>query len=232
MKKKSLIATISHNNLEFLKKLIIESDLIDESDLLIIDDASEYDIFEELTEFKKIKCISNEKELGVGACLSTSINYFNNFEYDYLVFLDSNSTSSLSDYSNILSNLEYGYDLVSCSRILENFDYDKLDQHAIEITETISQNLNSIIEDTITDPLSFNKGISKELAKKIQITENNSNSMLQLFIQSHYYGCTVIEIPSESAHGFGSELSEEDLIKEALNVLETEKYLYNKGTIN
>jgi len=232
MEKNFLITTISNNNIEFIKDIISKSELIENSEILIIDDESDYDIIEELHEFGKVKCIKNEKKLGIGGCLNTAINYFKNFDYDYLILLNCNSKESISDFSCISSNLEYGYDLVSCSRILENFNYDKMDPETIEITEGISETLNNVISETVTDPLSFNKGISRELATKLDITENNSNAMLQLFIQANYFGSTMIEIPSESELSLGEELIEDGLLQDYYNVIESEKYLYNKGTLN
>ncbi len=232
MKKKYLLAIISEDNIDHIKKIIAEVELIEEADLLIIDEESNYDIFGELAEFKKVICIYNEKKWGNGGCLYLAINYFNNFDYEFLVIMDSSSKSIISDFENISSNLSYGYDLVTCSRILENFDHETIAPEIIEISEIINERLNSILTEPITDPFSFNKGMSRRLIKEVEITENNSNAMLQLFIQANYYGFQFIEIPGEFTENFGIELNEENLVHESLTLMETENYLYNKGQLN
>ena len=48
--KKHLICIISDNNIEFVKKAIPEIQNVDDADLLIIDDGSDYDIIDEIKE--------------------------------------------------------------------------------------------------------------------------------------------------------------------------------------
>ena len=67
----------------------------------------------------------------------------------------------------------------------------------------------------------------------MDLTAEDHGIFLQLFVQSSYFGYNVIEIPSESDSLFGEELNLYDNPLESfIAVIETEKYLYNKGSIN
>ncbi|HNX24235.1 MAG TPA: hypothetical protein PKG60_09305 [Spirochaetota bacterium] len=233
MEKSILITIISDNNLEFIKSAILEIQNFDKVDLLIIDDGSEYDILEEIKEFKFVKSIIHDEGLGFGACLASAINFARDLEYKYLITLNPEETGFVKDIPNIINDLDYGYDIVTCSRILENSDYSKIDENIIKFFDELTDYLNKVTELNLTDPLSLNKGYNISATKDMDLTAEDHGILLQLFVQSSYFGYNVIEIPSEADSLFGEELNLYDNPLETfIAIIETEKYLYNKGSIN
>lgn len=233
MEKSILITVISNNNLEFIKSAILEIQNFDKVDLLIIDDGSEYDILDEIKEFKFVKSIIHDEGLGFGACFASAVNFARDLEYKYLITLNPEETGFVKDIPNIINNLDYGYDIVTCSRILENSNYSKIDGNIITFFDELTDYLNKVTELNLTDPLSQNKGYNVSTTKDMDLTAEDHGIFLQLFVQSSYFGYNVIEIPSESDSLFGEELNLYDNPLESfIAVIETEKYLYNKGSIN
>lgn len=231
--KNQLICIISENNLEFIKKAIIEIQNVDDADLLIIDDGSDYDIVEEISDYKFARCIIHENPLGYGTCIDAAFTYSRDMGYKFLITLDPSTSGMVKDIPLIMDNLKYGYEIVTCSRILENYEYEKIDKNLIEIYEIISGEMNSASDLNITDPLSTNKGYNLESLKEIELTDSGHGVLLQIFIQGGYFGYSIIEIPSEAGCIPGNELYEyENPLQIFHAIIETEKYLYNKGTIN
>jgi hypothetical protein len=228
-----LITIISNNNLEYVIKAILEIQNFDKVDLLIIDDGSDFDILDEIKEFKSVKCIIHDEFTGYGSCLASAFIFARDFSYNYLITLNPEEAGFVKDIPNIINNLDYGYDIITCSRILENSDYTKISENIIELYEKLSNYLKSIIDIDITDPLSPNKGFNMTNIKDIDLTDDSHGALLQIFVQSSYYGHNIIEIPSESGSSFGKELEiYEDPLDTFFIIIETEKYLYNKGSIN
>ncbi|HPJ33266.1 MAG TPA: glycosyltransferase [Spirochaetota bacterium] len=228
-----LICIISDNNIEFIKKAIPEIQNVDDVDLLIVDDGSEYDIIEEISDYKFAKCIIHEAPLGYGTSIDSAFCFAKDMGYKYLITLDPSTQGMIKDVPLIMNNLKYGYDMVTCSRMLENFNLDKNNRELIEVYEVIAAELNSVTGLDITDPLSSNKGYNMESLKEIELTDSGHGALLQLFVQSVYFAGTIIEVPSEAELPLGVELYEYDNpLEEFHAIIETEKYLYNKGTIN
>jgi glycosyltransferase involved in cell wall biosynthesis len=233
MEKSTLVTIISNNNLEFIKSAILEIQNFGKLELLIIDDGSDYDILEEIKDFKFVKSIMHDESLGYGACLSTAIAFARDLGYNYLITLNPEESGFVKDIPNIINNLDYGYDIVTCSRILENSDYSKIDETVINFFDDLTGYLNKVTELDMTDPLSEIKGYNITSTQDIDLTVEDHAVLLQLFVQSSYFGYSIIEIPSESGSSFGKELDLYDNPLETfIAVIETEKYLYNKGSIN
>ena len=233
MEKKILISIISNNNLEYIKNAILGIQNFDKVDLLVIDDGSDYDILELLSNFKSVKSIIHDEGLGFGACIASAFAFARDLDYDYLITLNPEETGSIKDIPAIIDNLDYGYDIVTCSRILENSDYSKIDERILAFFNELTDYHNKVTEMNLTDPLSENKGYNINNTKDIDITVEDHGVLLQLFVQSSYFGYNIIEIPSESGSTFGRELELYDNpIEIFIAVIETEKYLYNKGSIN
>jgi len=233
MNKKILTAIISQNNLEYIKNAVLEIQNFDVTDILVIDEASGYNIIDELKEFNSIKVFLHDEELGYGACLASVFSYARDFDYGHLITLDINDPKFIKDLPNIITNLNYGYDIVTCSRFLENYDYAGIDENISIFFERLANCLNDVIEYNLTDPLSENKGYNIESTKDVDITLDDHGVLLQIFIQSSYFGYNIIEIPSESKLLPVKELdSEYYSLEEFMAIIETEKYLYNKGSVN
>ena len=63
--KKHLICIISDNNIEFVKA-IPEIQNVDDADLLIIDDGSDYDVMDGISDYQFSKMLIHEMPLGYG----------------------------------------------------------------------------------------------------------------------------------------------------------------------
>ncbi len=233
MEKKILISVISYNNLEFIKKAILEIQNFEKIDLLIIDDGSDYEIIEAIKEYKFVKSIIHEETLGYGACLATAFNFARDLEYNYLITLNPEEKGFIKDIPNIINNLDYDYDIVTCSRILENYNNNEFDNDTLSFFNDLADYLNNVTELDLTDPLTENKGYNIESTKDVDLTAEDHGVLLQLFIQGVYFGYNIIEIPSESGSSFGKELIlYENPLESFLATIETERYLYGKGSIN
>jgi hypothetical protein len=233
MNKKILAAFISYNNIEYIKNAVLAIQNFDDTDILIIDEASDYDIADELKEFNSIKVLIHAEQLGYGACFAPVFSYARDFNYRYLITLDINDPKFIKDLPNIITNLNYGYDIVTCSRFLENYDYAKIDGNVLIFFDRLTNYLNDVIEYNLTDPLSKNKGYNIESTKDIDITLDDLGVLLQIFIQSSYFGYNIIEIPSESNSLSVKELDLEDNpLEDFMAIIETERYLYNRGALN
>jgi hypothetical protein len=231
--KKHLICIISDNNIEFVKKAIPEIQNVDDADLLIIDDGSDYDIIDEISDYKFVKCIIHEMPLWYGTCIDAAFTFAKDMGYSFLITLDPSTSGMIKDVPIIMDNLKYGYDIVSCSRLLENYELDKQDRDLLQVYDIIAEEINSAVELNITDPLSSNKGYNIESVKDFELTDSGHGVLFQVFIQGNYFGSNIIEIPSEADLPLGSELYEyENPIESFHVIIETEKYLYNKGTLN
>jgi hypothetical protein len=233
MNKKVLAAIISYNNFEYIKNAVLAIQNFDETDILIIDEGSDYDILDELKEFNSVKILLRDEKSGYGVCLASIFSYARDLNYLHLITLDVGDPKFIKDLSNIVSNLNYGYDIVTCSRILENYDYTKIDDNVLVFFDRLADYLNDVTEYDLTDPLSENKGYNIEATKDIDITLDDNGVLLQIFIQSSYFGYNIIEIPSESGSILAKELDLEDNpLEDFMAIIETEKYLYNKGSVN
>jgi len=233
MQKEFLIALISDNNINNISKALGILENLKDADTIVIDNGSSYNLIDEIEDYKSTKCILVETQMGYGECFFAAYNFAKDMDYKYLITIDSKSNDIIKEIEAIKENLKYGYDFVTCSRILENYDYTKVDTAATEITETLCNSLNEACEFNLTDPLSPNKGFIIESLSQMELTETSHGIFLQIFIQGAYFGYNSIEIPSHSGLILGEELIEYDNpVEKFLSIIETEKFLYNKGTIN
>ena len=233
---KILLIIPLHNKAEFLVNSLKSFKPEKEMDILIIDDASTDETFESIPDDNWVKCIKKEMELGYGALFITGLEYALDMDYEYVIFIDPESDDFSLEIPSILENLKYGYDIVSSSRILESFHYREIPENYIEITRGISERINEVTGFDLTDPLSRIKAFRVKALKEMNLTDFSDGILLQLWIQAAHFGLTIHEIPSQSdnIYGvFGTELDEyEDPLGFFLALIETENYLYKKGSVN
>jgi polyprenyl-phospho-N-acetylgalactosaminyl synthase len=196
-------------------------------DILIIDDGSNDNTYNVIRDQKWIRYIKHELQLGQGASFTTAYEYARDMDYDSIFLFDHLNTRYKEELDQLIGNLSYGYDIVNSSRILENYNYKDIPQEHISITAEISDHLKNITTYDITDPLSGIKALRMEALKNMELTETTHGLFLQLWIQAHYFGLSIIEIPAFTGNGFGGELGlYTDPLGHFLSIMETEKYLY------
>ena len=230
---KNLILLHSENNSKKLLNAALMLKPFTEFDILLIDDDTMESVKETLAENPQIRCIIYDTPAEFGSSLLSAFEYARDFGYEYLITLDADNPGFIKDMPQIIENLKYDFDIISFSRILENFNYEKIPEKYLHDSETISIALKEISELDITDPLSENKCFRISSLAQMELTEYTHTILLQILIQAAYFDLSIIEIPSNSGENFGKEFDlYEDILLESLAVMETEKYLYPKGTIN
>ena len=75
MNNKILAAIISDNNIEYIKNAVLAIQNFDATDILIIDEASDYNILDELKEFSSVRVLLHDEKLGYGACVAEIFSY-------------------------------------------------------------------------------------------------------------------------------------------------------------
>jgi dolichol-phosphate mannosyltransferase len=199
----------------------------------MVDDGSTDNTYHVIKNHAWLKYIKHEINLGIGAAIITGYEYARDIEYEVIILLDLNNTRFSEELSPLLENIRYGYDIVNSSRILENFNYREIPQNFIEITSVLADQIKEITDYDLTDPLSGIKAIRVDALKNMELTELNHGLYLQLWIQAHYFGLTILEIPAQSGAGFGKELTAYDNPMELfMSLIDTEKFLYTKKNLN
>lgn len=233
MKAKTLLLVPTYNNVKFINKHLDLLLSIDDVDLLIADDASTDGTMNVLNENKDVKYFKRESTLGYGSLLLTGIDYAKSMGYDVLITIDPNNDDFTDDLTTLIENINYGYDIVICSRVMEQENEENIPDQYLELTSEISHALKNVIEDEVTDPLSGIRAYKLSSLNNMELTEDDHSVLLQTLIQAKFFDLSVIELPSESSKSFGYELEEyEDSLGSFLSFIETEKYLYKKTTLN
>lgn len=229
--KKLIIIPVCNQDKLIYKNLEVLKDL--QADILLVDDGSIDNTYEVIRDKKWIKYIKHEENLGIGASVITGYEFARDLGYDVIIILDLMQAKLGSEISELMSNITYGYDMVTSSRILENFNYAEIPSEIMDATAGIAAQIKNITGLDITDPLSGIKAIRIDALKHMELTEFNHGLFLQLLIQGVYYGLTIIEIPSQSGIGFGIELAMyDDPLGLFHSLMETEKFLYSKKNLN
>jgi glycosyltransferase involved in cell wall biosynthesis len=202
-------------------------------DLLIIDDGSTDRTSRILEEYSSVKVIRHELSLGIGASIIHACEYARDMSYDFMISLDTSCNEFSIDIERLIENLAYGYDIITCSRILENYDHAGIKKEFLDIVSALSSHLLDITGYDITDPLSGIKGIRVDSLKSMELSDFGHGLFLQLFIQARYYGLNVLEIPANSGKGFAIELDQyNDPVGHFLSIMETERNLYPRSSTN
>jgi len=230
---KNLIAIPLYNNSHFLKNHLNTLIQLTDFDVIFADDDSTDDSIALLEAQDDFKFISHEVHTGFGGTLADIKQYTLDFKYESLIILNPNNDDFLRDIQELQENMQYGFDIISASRILENYNYEQLEKTHIQGTEIITAELNEITSFQLTDPLAGIFYINTKALEQIEFTDYYHGVLLQMWIQAAYYGMNILEVVSESDKSFAGELlTYDDPIQELLLVMETEKYLYSRGSIN
>lgn len=229
--RKLIIIPVYNQERRIQKNLAVLKEL--NADILLVDDGSTDNTYHVIKNHAWLKYIKHENNLGIGAAFITGYEYARDMEYEVIVLLDINNTRFSEELSQLMDNLRYGYDIVSSSRILENFNYREIPQNLIDITSALADQITDITDYDLTDPLSGIKAVRIDSLKNMELTEFNHGLFLQLWIQAHYFGLTILEIPAMSGDGFGEELTAYDNpVQLFMSLIDTEKFLYSRKRLN
>ena len=227
---KPLIVIPVCNDGRYLKEARDYLNSIEEGDILIVDDGSEDDTINLMDGMDSIKYIHHEISQGYGSALLSALSFARDFSYPWMVILDIRSSKIGADLSVVMENLRYGYDIVSCSRILENYNHSAIPEEYQNVMMHISQELYDVTEFNLTDPLTPLLALNMRSMKNMELTEFDHGILIQLWIQASYFGLEAIELPTGSGSMFGVELEMyEDPANHFISIIETEKYLYSRG---
>jgi len=227
---KALIVIPVCNDGQYLKNCIDYLNSLDEGDVLVVDDGSEDGTPDLLDGMDNIKYIRHERSQGYGSSLLSAFTFARDLTYQWVICLDVRGEKISADIQAMLDNLRYGYDIVSCSRILENYEHDEIPGNIQDVMMLISQELYDVTSYNLTDPLTPLLAVNMRAVKNMELTEFDHGLLIQLWIQASYFGLEAIELPSASGSVFGSELElYEEPAGHFISIIETEKYLYNRG---
>ncbi|MFC1670991.1 glycosyltransferase [Spirochaetota bacterium] len=221
------------NDSPILEKCLDMAGEISDIDLLVVDDGSNDDTYSIIKEYPSVKYVKHDRNLGYGASLMTGFQFANDHDYDIIILLDIEGDNYKADVEQIIENINYGYDIVNLSRILENYEYTTIPEIYVKTTQKLSDAIKDASALDLTDPLSGTLGIRCNAVKHMEFTEFDYGIMIQLWIQAAFFNFAVIEIPGGAQKSFGIELDfYEDPLGYLFSVMETEKLLYDKKTIN
>jgi glycosyltransferase involved in cell wall biosynthesis len=229
--KQIIIIPVYNQSKQIKENLPLLEDL--NSDILMIDDGSIDNTYDIITDQSWIKYIKHEQNLGIGASIITGYEYARDLGYDIVIILNLHNNKFKAEIHELMENINYGFDIVNSSRILENYDYKDIPQEFIALTADLSAQIKDITGFDITDPLSGILALRIDAFKNMELTEFNHCLFLQLWIQAKYFGLSIIEIPAQSGAGFGEELTlYEDPMGLFLCLMESERILYPKNNLN
>ena len=216
-----------NNTLSILKNM-------EYNDSLIIDDGSTIDLFRSIQDSEYIKYIKHDENLGFGAVFISAIKYAKDFSFEYVLFLNPLFEETNKEIPQIIENIEYGFDIITISRVLENYTIVDIQNDKTEIVSMISQNLKEVTSFDLTDPLSEMLAIKIGSLENMEFSEFDHGLFIQLWIQAAFFGLNCLELPAQSEiKTYFDELDNyEDPLGYFLTLIEAEKFLYHKGEIN
>lgn len=228
---KPLIVIPVCNDGEYLKEKRDYLNSLETGDVLIVDDGSEDNTRDLVEGMDSVKYICHEISQGYGSALLSGLSYARDLSYPWIITLDIKSRKIGADITVMIENLQYGYDIVSCSRILENYDHTMIPEEYQATMTQISEELYEVTEFNLTDPLTPLLALNMRAMKNMELTEFDHGILIQLWIQASYFGLEAIELPTATGSVFGTELElYEEPINHFISIIETEKYLYNRGS--
>lgn len=230
MDSKILLAVFCQKNNRNINKLLDQLETLNHH-ILIIDDG--VCINPDILRESSVQYILHSNPLGSGGCFLSALQYARDYNYEILITMNNENDSIIKDVESIIQTMEYGYDLVSISRILENYDYRSIPTEYIENTQRITEYLRHSTGLDITDPLSDLKAYNINSFTEMELTEFSHAMYLQLLIQAVYYNLTIHEMPSAESLKFGREYEYyDDPVSYFLSIIESECFLYHKEDLH
>ena len=178
--------------------------------------------------------IKHDENLGFGAVFMSGIKYARDFSFDYVVFIKPQLEEINKDIPQIMENINYGFDIITISRVLENYSHVDIQNDKTKIISMLAEDLKTVTSYDLTDPLSELIAIKVESIEHMELSEFDHGLMIQFWIQAAFFGLSYVELPEQSeGNNIFEELENyEDPIGYFLSLIESEKFLYHKGEIN
>lgn len=211
---------------------MLEESLGNQTDILVVDDASEDGTANAVKPTDVIKVMTHEESRGYGLALMHALNYARDMGYEYAVTLDITAPQAHFAFTPIVTELAAGQDVVNCSRMTpEDRGVADEDYSAIDTGSIVADMLNGASSLSLIDPFSPYKGFRVESIKDLEIEEFDEAAVIQIWIQSAYHGLRIKEILCPEIHtGYlhEGEYLEKD-IDHYLDFIESERILYPVG---
>jgi glycosyltransferase involved in cell wall biosynthesis len=228
---KTLVILPVYNKVDIIAERvrILEESLGNQTDILVVDDASEDGTAAAVIPTENIKVMTHEESRGYGLALMHAINYARDLGYEYAVMLDITAPQAHYAFTPILTELASGQDVVNCSRMtLEDRGVADEDYSAIDTGSIVADMLNGASSLSLIDPFSPYKGFRVESIKDLEIEEFDEAAVIQIWIQSAFHHLRIKEIFCPEIHtGYlhEGEYLEKD-IDHYLAFIESERILF------
>lgn len=228
---RNLVILPVYNQASRIRNIVraIDESLGNQTDILVVDDASEDGTAMKIHPSERIVVMVHEAPLGYGAALARGLHYAEDNQYDYAVTLDVSAEDPQFAFTPIMKSLRDGYDIVNASRMsLDDRGVANEDYSAIDTGSIVADMLNSSAGLSLIDPFSPFKGYKISSIGKLEIEEYDESAVIQIWVQSVHHGLRITEIiPPEIHKGYihEGEYLEKD-IDHYIAFIKAERILY------
>lgn len=167
---KTLVIIPAYNEEDSIKKVVnsVYEQNIDDCDVIVINDGSKDNTYEEAKETKAI-VIDSPNNLGIGGAVQTGYIYAKENNYDIAIQLDGDGQHDPKYIKDLIDNIKSGNDLVIGSRFISktNYDQTKFRMLGINIISFTIKFITKVkIYDTTSGYRAANKNIIEEFAEE------------------------------------------------------------------
>lgn len=163
------------------------------ADILVIDDGSTDFSRQFLACFDNIHLIRHARNLGYGQSLINAFQFAIATGYEYLVTIDCDEQHEPQRIPRFFSRLTEGWDIVSGSRYLTTEAVGTVPEDRQQINQVVTKRVNEITGFGLTDSFCGMKGYKVASLNKLTLTETGYGFPLQLWLEAHRAGLTVVE---------------------------------------
>lgn len=226
-----LIVVPTNNNIDCINLALeqLTSYCDEATSILVVDNASTDNTFDELQNYENVKGIQLAEPFGYGALIINAIEYARNFSIDYLIIVDPRFGNITRHIDAMLQKAADNFEIISCS--ISHSDELNLISPLIAPGNSfiITEKLNTTIGENLLDPFAPFKLLKISSMNSFELTDYSAGLLLQLWVQAEYFGLNYIEIKSSEDKALSFEADadyEEEELSELYGILETESYLY------
>jgi glycosyltransferase involved in cell wall biosynthesis len=228
---KNLIVLPVYNRSAIINDVVetILASIHEKSSILVVDDGSEDDTADNLTTYDNVHYLKHGKSIGYGASLIHALEYARNRGYANLLTLDIAIPRAEKVIVPLLTALEEKYSIVNGSRLVPGKKEDNNAEYAVHnIHNIVSEKINNVTGLNLSDAFSPFKGLSLEAVSSMTLEEYDEAFIIQLWIQSAYFGLNIKEITCPEI--IVDQINEGDCLENEyqyyLDFIDAEKFLY------